>query len=152
MSTSDEPKKEYGTDYRKDCRTPYREEILRTAYLELAVSLLCALFGAVYELYSHGVYSYYMLYAFAVPLGLGVFPLLSVCAFGRVLPSRTPLSVWNAGLAALTVGCLFRGVLDIYGTTNRLLIVYPVAGGLLLALSVLLYTAHDRAGVDSDGV
>ena len=143
MSTSGEYIRESENDNQN------RRDILRIIYIQLAASLLCALFGAVYELYSHGVYSYYMLYAFAIPLGLGVFPLLSIYAFGRILPEKTPLAVWNAGLAALTVGCLFRGVLDIYGTTNRLLIVYPVAGGLLLALSVLLYTKQDREGARS---
>ena len=40
----------------------------RTAFVYLLVSLFCALFGAVYEVFSHEVYSFYMIYAFAFPL------------------------------------------------------------------------------------
>ena len=37
---------------------------------------MAALFGAVYELFSHSVFSYYMLYAFMIPLvgGIVIFP------------------------------------------------------------------------------
>ena len=43
----------------------------------LTASVFCALFGAVYELFSHGVYSYWMIYAFAFPLLLGAIPCLA---------------------------------------------------------------------------
>ena len=33
-----------------------------------------ALFGAIYEIFSHEVYSYFMLYAFAIPLAMGLLP------------------------------------------------------------------------------
>ena len=44
---------------------------------------------------------------------------------------------WSAGIAVLSVGSVMRGVLDIYGTTNALIVVYPVAGGILLTLGLL---------------
>ena len=37
-----------------------------------------AVLGAVYELFSHGVYSYFMLYAFLFPLAGGALPLLAL--------------------------------------------------------------------------
>ena len=40
--------------------------------IDLIATVGCALFGAVYERFSHGVYSYWMLYTFAFPLALGV--------------------------------------------------------------------------------
>ena len=42
------------------------------AYLLAAVC--CAAFGAIYECFSHGVYSYYMTYAFMIPLLAGALP------------------------------------------------------------------------------
>ena len=36
----------------------------------LLSTVICALFGAVYELFSHEVYSYYMIYAFAFLKGI----------------------------------------------------------------------------------
>ena len=40
----------------------------------LLCMVLCALFGAVYERFSHGVWSCFMVYAFAFPLLLGLMP------------------------------------------------------------------------------
>ena len=56
-----------------------RKRAAKTALVYLLVSLFFVLFGAVYEIYSHEVYSYYMLYAFAFPLvgGTLVFNILS---------------------------------------------------------------------------
>ena len=39
------------------------KEVETIIYIYLLVTILCAAFGAVYELFSHGVFSYYMLYA-----------------------------------------------------------------------------------------
>ena len=47
----------------------------------LSVTVFSALFGAVYELFSHGVYSYCMIYAFAFPLLLGDIPAISIKAY-----------------------------------------------------------------------
>ena len=105
---------------------------------QLCFSLFCAFFGAVYEYFSHEVYSYFMIYAFAVPLVLTVLPLLLVLLRRRHLPDAAALCLWNYGTATLTIGCLFRGVLDIYGTTNRLAMVYPAAAAVLLGAAVLV--------------
>ena len=40
----------------------------------LVATVVTVAFGAVYEWFSFGVYSYYMIYAFAVPLLGGVLP------------------------------------------------------------------------------
>ena len=49
-------------------------QIAKTGFIYLLLALVLALFGAVYEVFSHGVYSYYMLYAFAFPLAGGALP------------------------------------------------------------------------------
>ena len=75
-----------------------------------------------------------MAFAFLIPLLGGGFLLLPVFR-------RRNSSLWRCGILTLTVGCLLRGVLDIYGTTNWLCGVYWVVGGgfLLLALLVSLF-------------
>ena len=93
-------------------------------------------FGAVYEHYSHEVYSYYMIYAFAVPLLMGALPFGIIALKGKT-PERAFVNLWNSAVSAFAIGCVFRGVLEIYGTTNRLVFVYPAAGA-ILALSALL--------------
>ena len=51
-----------------------QKSAIRTALLYLAASILCAMFGAVYEAFSHDVYSYFMIYAFLFPLIGGALP------------------------------------------------------------------------------
>lgn len=107
--------------------------------IDLIATLFCGLFGAVYELFSHGVYSYGMLYAFAFPLVLGVLPMLLITMLHAPYPNRFARSAYHAGIAALTVGSLVSGALKIYGTTNPLTLVYWIAGGALIALGMGTY-------------
>ena len=119
--------------------TEKRRRIAGTCLVYLLLTVFCALFGAVYESFSHGVFSYFMLYAFAFPLVLGGLPFF-LMAFSRCpLPGRAALNLYHSGIAALTVGSIFQGVLEIYGTTNRLIAVYWAAGALLTAGGILLY-------------
>ena len=109
----------------------------RLAFRYLLVTILCALFGAVYEIFSHGVYAYGMLYAFAFPLVGGVLPALLLSRRGGKLPADTSILLWHFGISALTVGSLFSGALSIYGTTSRLTVAYWLSGGACLLLSAL---------------
>lgn len=95
-----------------------------------------ALFGAVYEHFSFGVFSNYMIYAFLIPLSLGVF-VYGGMAFKGYQPETVFLNLWNSAIITLTIGCIYQGVLEIYGTTNRLILVYPCAGGILIAAAVI---------------
>lgn len=105
----------------------------------LGIALFTALFGAVYELFSHEVYSYYMIYAFAVPLVLGVLPSL-LCLVRRGGRARiTAVRIWMAGVITLTIGSVFQGVLEIYGTTNKLTVLYLIAGIVLLLIAAFLH-------------
>ena len=42
----------------------------------------------------------------------------------------------NCAIYTLTMGCVYKGVLDIYGTTNKLINIYWYAGGLLLVMAL----------------
>ena len=110
----------------------------RNLLSNIAGTMFLALFGAVYELFSHEVYSYFMIYAFAVPLMLGVLP-YTLLLISRKYPGRAALNLWNSGIAALSVGCVFRGVLEIYGTTNSFSVIYPVSGLLLLTAGLIIW-------------
>ena len=106
----------------------------------LAGTLFLVLFGAVYEMFSHGVFSFYMLYAFSVPLVFGV-TLYLILLFLRKYPDRVFLNLWNSAIVAFSAGSVFKGVLEIYGTTNSLVIVYPICGCIMAvsALASLLF-------------
>ena len=103
-----------------------------------AAAALCLITAAVYELFSHGVYSAYMLGAWTLPALCAVFFLTAVKSLDP-LPGNALLQLQACGAATLTAGSLMKGVLDIYGTTNRLTVFYPLAGGLLILLFAVLY-------------
>ena len=214
--------------------------MLENAFRCLAAAAFCAIFAGIYELFSHGVYSGFMIGACAIPLLLGAVPAACIGLYvrkqaedpgnlsrqkeedaaeglsgvetakitcksaetydmmdehvpeaagsaadvpgayagrmmteksgpgydagdpygremagekrpaGICMPGTISRNAWFSGLAALTVGSIFRGVLDIYGTTNRLIAVYPAAAAVLMcaALAVFLisFVTARRAG------
>ena len=128
--------------------------------------------GQIYEHFSHGVYSNYMIFAFMIPLAAGAFPNLIAAAANKKRAHsgfyysasgsnhadsgsnraasglRSAASgLQLAAVATLTVGSLVKGALEIYGTTNRLTAVYPVAGIALLTAALLMYFKQ-QAGMD----
>ena len=105
------------------------------AYLLATVG--CALFGAVYELFSHEVWSCFMICAFALPLLLGAIPFFLLRKRGKSFPGRAA-DLIHAGVAALTVGSILQGALEIYGTSNPLTLAHWAVGGALTAAGWLL--------------
>jgi len=129
----------------------------KQTFFHLTIAAFFALFGAIYELFSHEVYSYFMLYAFAIPLILGALPCSILTVFGHKKPflgllTKRTFFFWNCGVLTLTIGCAFQGVLEIYGTSSRLIVVYPIAGILLLAAACCMYVIshwHSRTAKKS---
>lgn len=117
-----------------------RDNITQTRNLFVIETIVTAVFGGVYEYFSHNVYSGFMMFAFAIPLVLGVVPYILLGHVPRVyLPDPILRTVYNSGVITLNVGCVFAGILEIYGTTNRLVYVYPVAAGALFIVSMVAY-------------
>ena len=121
-----------------------RKHLLKIAFVYLLITLFCVLFGAVYEIFGHGVYSYRMIYAFTAPLVLGVLCLSGIALRAKRLPGSGSLLLWNFGTATLTTGLFFHGVLEIYGTTSRWTFVYYIAAGVLLCAGILSFVITDR--------
>lgn len=111
------------------------EKSLKKGMRYLTASLIIAAAAAVYGLFSHGVYSYYMTYAFMIPLLGGALPHLAAAM--KNVPVKTGDDIQLAAIITLTAGSLLKGALDIYGTTSRLLVVYPVVTAGLLILCVI---------------
>ena len=153
--------------------------MLHDAFLFLAAGITCAAFGLIYEIFSHEVYSFYMIYAFLILLVPGTLLNLVIVwravrkerylrikeaaareaaresaelhyaisngtetqvSTGVFFPGRFTRHAWNSGLAALTVGSIFKGVLDIYGTTNKLIVVYPIAAVMMICVAVFSFS------------
>ena len=122
----------------------------------LAAAAVVAAAGQLYEYFSHGVYSNYMIFAFMIPLAAGAFPNLIAAAVSKKRASsgsgRASAGIRSAAsglqLAAvvtLTAGSLVNGALEIYGTSNRLVAVYPAAGTVLLTAALLMYLKQRMA-------
>ncbi len=165
-------KKEIYTTYAADSRTASLKEntVMDTAYylkcslIYLIIAVIIGIAGAVYEHFSFGVYSNFMIYAFAVPLLGGTLPYLisAVRSFSPEKRSaikspigneycsenlRTVISVnqcwtYHAAIATLTAGSIMQGILAICGRPNGLVIVYPITAAALLAAAAA--SAHTQ--------
>jgi len=125
--------------------------MIRTAMSYLIAALCCMVFGAVYEVFSHEVYSFFMIYAFAIPLAGGTLPFLAMGIKGaRRYPGTVSRNLYHAGIAALTAGSVMTGVLEIYGSTNSLIRAYWYAGAVLTALGIIAYAADPGRGTAAD--
>lgn len=117
-----------------------KKELVRGRDRWLLITVGTVFFAAVYECFSHQVYSRAMILAFLYPLLGGFIPAtLLMSAKARLQPGEWTRSFWSVGIAALTLGSLFRGVLEIYGTTSSLSVAYPVLGWSLLALGLFAW-------------
>ena len=114
-------------------------QMAKASFIYLLISLFCVLFGMIYEHFSHEVYSGYMIYAFLFPLIMGTLVFFVLALFGRHFPGAIALNLYHSSVTALTVGSIFRGVLDIYGTDNPLIAVYWVSGITLGFAAVICY-------------
>lgn len=112
----------------------------KTVKTYLWLTLFCAVFSLIYELFSHGVYSGEMILLFFFPLLGGALP---AAAIGKIralpTPGRLPRQLYRSGLLTLAVGDCLAGVLEIYGTTSPYLPVYPAMGAALAAAALLFY-------------
>ena len=122
---------------------------LRTAAAYLIISVILAFAGAVYEYFSFGVYSYFMIYAFAIPLCLGTIAFMikymrssesngkQQGIQGRSVKTQRSEDIYHSAVAALTAGSIVHGALMICGRPNSLVLIYPAAAAILL----LIYSA-----------
>ncbi|MBR3666394.1 MAG: hypothetical protein IKN66_04445 [Ruminococcus sp.] len=120
-----------------------RRRVVRHAAGELGGALFCAVFGMIYEVFSHEVYSYWMIYAFMFPLAAGLILLLAALKCRRC-PRRKFLNTFNAASATLSLGSIAAGVVNIYGSTNVLLRIYPAAGAFLLLTALYFFITERR--------
>lgn len=91
------------------------------------LAAFCVIFAAIYEYFSHQVYSAYMIGAFLFPVVLGIVPdILREKTHRKV--SGIARTLQQCGIYTLVIGSIFRGVLDIYGTTNQAGVLYWIVG------------------------
>lgn len=117
---------------------------LKTALVYLCIAIFTAFAGAVYECFSHGVYSFRMIYAFAYPLVGGALPYIIISINNKPKPQGLSAQLYHCGIATLTVGSIVKGVLEIYGTTNKLSAVYGTVGSALIITAVVVFALSKK--------
>ena len=111
------------------------------AALYLGITLFIALFGFVYEQFSHNVHTFYMWFAWIWPLIFGFIPYLLFYLLPiKKVPGIITESVYNFGVAMLTVRSIYMGVIIIYNTTGDTMItIYTILSIVSLTLGAALY-------------
>ncbi|ETO99252.1 hypothetical protein HMPREF1495_1799 [Lachnoanaerobaculum sp. MSX33] len=116
---------------------------MKKSLIYLGISIFVFIFGQIYEYFSHGVYSSYMMFAFLIPfIGLFIPSLLNNLILKRKITDNVTLP-WKCGIATLTVGSIYKGILEIYGTSGTFEQVYLIIGSLLCIIAtIVLITAR----------
>ena len=117
------------------------KNVMRTLYIYIGVTLFIGLFSTIYEINSHKVFSAAMVFAFIYPLifGVGMYTLIRFLPTKRV-PGMAPATIYQFGVAMATVRSIFIGVLEIYGTTNKVMVsVYTIVARIFLLVGLGLY-------------
>ncbi len=104
------------------------------------VTVFCALFGAIYNLFGHGVYSFFMSFMFLWPLSATLGCL--VLALSHLTPTRLSRNILNAGVATITAGSLLKGIFEIAGTSSPYEILFFGTGIALVMMGVVVLIAN----------
>ena len=80
-----------------------------------------------------------MMYAFIIPLILGTFVYFIIyISKGNKYLNNIGITIYNLSIITFTLGSIMKGVLEIYGTTNKLVSSYFIIGLILFILSILI--------------
>lgn len=125
----------------------------------VGITVFTLVFSLIYEYFSHGVYSGFMVWAALIPLTGVVLPYTIWLKQTAGRAKRTAGgnqtaeteenavedetgsgsmagSIYQSAVLTFLFGSFFSGILEIYGTTNRLGKVYWIVGGILLIVSL----------------
>ncbi len=145
MCTSDDKKTSCGAAGRSDGPEAYPYRPLRVIAAYALVSLFIAVFGLIYEHFSHEVDSNYMRFAFLIPAAMGLPAALFFLLVKKIpRPGRYSSSLYRWSCTFLTGGALLRGVFEIYGTDSVFPRIYFIAGTVLLVASLVIYIKEAR--------
>ena len=119
-----------------------KKQRLTKLLVYIGITAFIALFGAVYEQYSHNVHTFYMWFAWIWVLGFGIVPYALLYFLPiKWVPGTLTESIYNLGVAMLTVRSIYKGVIIIYNTTgDNMVLAYTIVAIVCLVGGLLLYT------------
>lgn len=113
---------------------------LRTALAYLLISGILIAVNYIYSLFAHGVSSAAMenMYWYTLFGGTLVFLFLGIVSMNLETHKgyRVGLNSYSAGIAALTSGGFFQGVLEIAGSDSGLLQIFRIGGWILVSFGL----------------
>ena len=120
-----------------------KRNTLKTAFIYIGITIFVGLFGGIYEMFSNNVFSPAMYLAWIIPCTLGAFVYLALAYVPlEKVPGMATACVYNFGVAMLTIRSIFIGVIEIYGTTNRVMLtIYTVLSIVFLVIGGGAYLA-----------
>lgn len=135
----------YQRELAKRSAIALHDRYVRTAVAYAAVTALCLVFCAVYEIFSFGEHSLLMRMMFMIPLlgGAAPFALLAVSENPPEI-SQVAFNLWNSGLAVHISGCLVHGIIEISGRVSDYDTFYWVVSGMLLFFAFIIQAAARR--------
>lgn len=111
-------------------------------------TIFCILFTNIYAIFGHGVSSLYMSYMFLYPLIGGVVLFLVLYAGRKSLHKksyhRASYNLYNSGVVCFTVGSMLQGIFEIAGTNSGYILVYYIAGGTLILVSIVCFLLENK--------
>lgn len=114
----------------------------KTVWVHLALSATAIIVDNIYALFGHGVRSAAMSLMFLYPLlggALGFFALRLAAPWARSGKGyRLGYNLYNSGIAVLTVGSFFKGILEIAGTASDHTRMFAITGWGLLAIGTII--------------
>ena len=118
-----------------------KKVLLRRMLIYLGITAFIALFGCVYEQFSHNVHTFYMWFAWIWVLGFGFVPYLLLYLLPiKQMPGYLTECVYNFGVAMITFRSIYKGVIIIYNTTgDDMIMAYTVLAIIGLASGLVLY-------------
>lgn len=106
------------------------------------ISLFCVVFAVVYEHFSFGVTSFYMITMPLIPLTASLF---SLCL--EWIGHQTPIRLFQDSTLALTLAFMANGIIEIYGTSNTFAQWFLIGSIILFILGVIGSVIHIRKQV-----
>ena len=118
-----------------------KKALFKSLILYICITVFIAIFGFVYEQFSHNVHTLYMYLAWLWVLGFGVIPYLLLYLLPiKIMPGFITECIYNLGVAFLTARSIYCGVIIIYGTTGeQMIMVYSILASICLIAGSLLF-------------
>jgi len=118
-----------------------KKHFIKTISSFVVISIFCFVLDKIYAIFGHGVKSDYMRYMFLYPIIGGAVLYMLIALFIPKLKCikgyRIFYNCYNSGIAILTVGSLYIGILEIAGTNSSFSSLFEISGIIVVSSSLL---------------